>query len=50
MAMESNREAMIRVKGLSKTYGKEGGKTIALNDVSLDIHEGEFLAILGPSG
>jgi len=50
MALESNREAMIRVNGLSKTYGKEGGKTIALNDVSLEIHEGEFLAILGPSG
>lgn len=26
------------------------GKTIAANDVSLDIHDGEFMVLLGPSG
>ena len=29
---------------------KRFGKTAAVNDVSLTIHEGEFMALLGPSG
>lgn len=39
-----------RVEGLTKTYG--GGDAIvrALDDVTLEIAEGEFTAIMGPSG
>ncbi|HJV31514.1 MAG TPA: ABC transporter ATP-binding protein [Bacillales bacterium] len=41
---------MIQISNLMKSY-KLGGETVhALNQVSLDIHKGEFLAIIGPSG
>jgi putative ABC transport system ATP-binding protein len=41
---------MIQISNLTKSY-ELGGETVhALNDVSLDIDNGEFLAIIGPSG
>ena len=38
--------ARIELKNLRKTFGK----VVAVNDVSLDIADGEFVALLGPSG
>jgi len=41
---------IIQIKDLMKTY-KLGGETVhALNNVSIEIDKGEFLAIIGPSG
>ena len=42
--------ALIELRNLSKTYDLGEVKVLALKQVSLDIHEGEFVALLGPSG
>jgi putative ABC transport system ATP-binding protein len=41
---------MIKTENLQKVYRTEDVETWALNDVSLDIAAGEFVAIMGPSG
>lgn len=41
---------MIHVSHLSKIYRNDSVETTALNNVSFDIHKGEFVAIMGPSG
>lgn len=44
--------ACISIKGVYKTFvdRHEGREVLALEDVSLDIHAGEFLCVVGPSG
>ena len=41
---------LIRLADVSKVYHLESGDFTALDHVSLDIQEGEFVAIMGPSG
>ena len=41
----------IVLRHVTKTYGdREGGSILALDDVSLEVHDNEFVSILGPSG
>jgi putative ABC transport system ATP-binding protein len=39
-----------RTVGLSKVYGAGDAQVVALDDVSIDLHAGEFTAVMGPSG
>ncbi len=41
---------MIEIKNVTKKYDTAGSELLALNSVSLNIEEGEFVAVLGPSG
>lgn len=41
---------LIKVEHVTKLFREGEGKIPALNDVSLDIEEGEFTALCGPSG
>ena len=44
--MEDQREVKIQVKNLSKHFGD----LVVLDDISFDIHKGEFLCVVGPTG
>lgn len=41
---------MIKIENLSKIFHTENVETIALNGVSMEVEDGEFVAIMGPSG
>lgn len=42
--------SILSVAGLYKTYGKFDSEVHALNGISLEVEEGEFIAIVGTSG
>ena len=41
---------MLTMTGLTKSYRTEAVETTALDDIDLEIVDGEFVAIMGPSG
>jgi putative ABC transport system ATP-binding protein len=41
---------MIKTKNLRKVYTTEEVETTALNNINLEVYEGEYVAIMGPSG
>ena len=41
---------MIKTVNLQKIFRTEEVQTLALNDVDIEVNEGEFVAIMGPSG
>ena len=42
--------SILKANNLIKIYGKDENMVSALNDVSIEIEEGEFVAIVGTSG
>ena len=41
---------IIQVQNVSKSYWRDSFEVPVLNDISIDVHEGEFLGLMGPSG
>ncbi len=42
--------SLIEIKKLSKVYESGEERVMALNEVNLDIEQGEFVSVMGPSG
>ena len=43
-------EPLVSVKGLKRSFDKDGTRVEVLKGIDLDIREGEFITIMGPSG
>ncbi|MDA8198302.1 MAG: nitrate/sulfonate/bicarbonate ABC transporter ATP-binding protein [Thermaerobacter sp.] len=49
--LATSSDTLVRLLGVSKTYAQPDGYDIrVLEDITLDFHPGEFIALLGPSG
>lgn len=42
--------SLIKIKEISKVFGFGNATTVALDEITLDINKGEFIAVMGPSG
>lgn len=40
----------VQIKAVEKIYEGRNGKTVALNGVTMDIYDNEFICVVGPSG
>jgi putative ABC transport system ATP-binding protein len=48
--MDLHDEALVEVRGVTKTYWRGGEKIEVLHGIDLDIPRGDFVALMGPSG
>ena len=44
------RNLRLSIQGIGKTFGHDAQRVVAINSASLDVADGEFIAIVGPSG
>ena len=50
MNTSMNSDDILIIKNLTKIYHTNDSEILAINDLNLNIKEGEFVAIVGPSG
>lgn len=50
MSVSGNHRVAIDARGLTKEYSRAEFKVVALQDASLEVREGDFMALMGPSG
>jgi NitT/TauT family transport system ATP-binding protein len=50
MSAPTQQPAIVRLSGVEKRFAAAGATTVALSDIDLDIHPGEFVSLIGPSG
>lgn len=43
-------QPIVRISNVSKRFERDGFEVVALDNVTLDIHQGDFFALMGPSG
>ena len=43
-------DSLVSVRAVNKTYQRGGEKLVVLDDLSLEVPKGDFLALMGPSG
>ncbi len=43
-------DTVIRTNGLTKVFMRDEYRVDALKDANLEVHRGEFVALMGPSG
>jgi putative ABC transport system ATP-binding protein len=41
---------MIKLENITKTYRTKEIETLALDNINIDVNEGEFISVMGPSG
>jgi NitT/TauT family transport system ATP-binding protein len=46
----TDRQTIVRVSGVDKTFATAHGRTVALQGIDLEIRRGEFVSLIGPSG
>jgi putative ABC transport system ATP-binding protein len=43
-------QTVIQVQNVSKSYWRDSFEVPVLNDITIEVHEGEFFGLMGPSG